>query len=69
MCYDLRELKLHMQRKTAWSNRALVGCRVSVLLDNRDWQVAHKDSAGRRSAFSNTKSPASLWGGESSTRS
>ena len=27
-----------MQRKTAWSNKSLVGCRVSVLLDNRDWQ-------------------------------
>ena len=27
-----------MQRKTAWSNRSLVGCQVSVLLDNRDWQ-------------------------------
>ena len=26
-----------MQRKTAWSNRSLVGCHVSVLLDSRDW--------------------------------
>jgi len=33
-----RELKFHMQRKTAWSNRSLVGCHVSVLLDSRDWQ-------------------------------
>lgn len=34
---DLRELQLHMKRKTAWSNTSLVGCRVSVLLDNREW--------------------------------
>ena len=38
VCDDPRELQFHMQRKTAWSNRSLVGCHVSVLLDNRDWQ-------------------------------
>lgn len=40
VCADLRDLRFHIQRKTAWSNRSLIGCRVSVLLDNRDWQVS-----------------------------
>lgn len=31
------ELQLHMARKTAWSNQGLVGCRVSCLVDNREW--------------------------------
>ena len=30
--------QLHMRRKTAWSNQSLIGCRVSCLLDNREWQ-------------------------------
>ena len=34
---SLRELQLHMVRKTAWSNQGLVGCRVSCLVDNREW--------------------------------
>lgn len=35
---DVHELQLHMRRKTAWSNQSLIGCRVSCLLDNREWQ-------------------------------
>ena len=31
------ELQMHMARKTAWSNQGLVGCRVSCLVDNREW--------------------------------
>lgn len=31
------ELQLHMIRKTAWSNQGLIGCRVSCLVDNREW--------------------------------
>lgn len=35
---DLSELQLHLKRKTAWSNKSLVGCRISCLVDNREWQ-------------------------------
>lgn len=34
---SVRELRLHMVRKTAWSNQGLIGCRVSCLVDNREW--------------------------------
>lgn len=34
---SVKELQLHMVRKTAWSNQGLVGCRVSCLVDNREW--------------------------------
>uniref|UniRef100_A0A7S3NGR3 DOT1 domain-containing protein n=1 Tax=Aureoumbra lagunensis TaxID=44058 RepID=A0A7S3NGR3_9STRA len=34
---DLDQLQRHLKAKTAWSNRNLVGCRVSVLLENREW--------------------------------
>lgn len=44
LCYEcgldfrsVKELQLHMVRKTAWSNQGLVGCRVSCLVDNREW--------------------------------
>ena len=33
----LSDLQLHLKRKTAWSNESLVGCRVSCLLDHREW--------------------------------
>jgi hypothetical protein len=33
----LSDLQLHLQRKTAWSNTGLVGCRISCLLDSREW--------------------------------
>lgn len=34
---SVSELQLHMVRKTAWSNQGLIGCRVSCLVDNREW--------------------------------
>jgi len=34
---DLESLQKHLKSKTAWSNSSLVGCRVSVLLENREW--------------------------------
>lgn len=34
---DLEGLRRHLRAKTAWSNAGLVGCRVSVLLENREW--------------------------------
>lgn len=34
---ELEELQLHLKRKTAWSNKSLVGCRISCLVDNREW--------------------------------
>mmetsp|Transcript_27726 Transcript_27726/g.85707 ORF Transcript_27726/g.85707 Transcript_27726/m.85707 type:complete len:377 (+) Transcript_27726:232-1362(+) len=34
---DVDELQKHLKSKTAWSNTSLVGCRVSVLLENREW--------------------------------
>lgn len=34
---SVKELQLHMIRKTAWSNQGLIGCRVSCLVDNREW--------------------------------
>lgn len=29
--------KLHLKRKTAWSNASLVGCRISCLVDYKEW--------------------------------
>ena len=31
------DLQLHLQRKTAWSNQSLVGCRISCLVDYKEW--------------------------------
>jgi hypothetical protein len=28
---------LHLKRKTAWSNFSLIGCRISCLIDHREW--------------------------------
>lgn len=36
-CSSLVELRDHLVRKTAWSNSSLVGCRISCLLDNKEW--------------------------------
>ena len=33
----LTDLQLHLQRKTAWSNTSLVGCRVNCLIDHKEW--------------------------------
>jgi len=53
---DLGELRLHLQSKTAWSYLSLVGCRVSCLVDNREWQeglvVEYLEATGKhRVAF------------------
>ena len=29
--------QLHLQRKTAWSNTSLIGCRISCLIDSKEW--------------------------------
>eukprot|EP01035_Chromulina_nebulosa_P017950 gene17950-23577_t len=34
---DLNDLLLHLKRKTAWSNSSLVGCRISCLVDYKEW--------------------------------
>ena len=34
---SLQELQLHLKRKTAWSNISLVGCRISCLIDSKEW--------------------------------
>ena len=34
---SLVELRDHLIRKTSWSNNSLVGCRISCLLDNKEW--------------------------------
>lgn len=33
----LHELQVHLKRKTAWSNSSLIGCRISCLIDNKEW--------------------------------
>lgn len=60
LCYEcgldfrsVKELQLHMVRKTAWSNQGLIGCRVSCLVDNREWheglvtQVSERETKKR----------------------
>jgi len=34
---SLQELQLHLKRKTAWSNISLLGCRISCLVDSKEW--------------------------------
>lgn len=46
---SVRELQVHMVRKTAWSNQGLIGCRVSCLVDNREWHEGLVTQVGRRS--------------------
>jgi hypothetical protein len=48
------ELQLHMVRKTAWSNAGLIGCRVSCLIDSREWQEAIVVAFQRCSSSSNS---------------
>lgn len=38
---SLQELQVHLQRKTAWSNASLVRCKISCLVDNKEWHEAH----------------------------
>jgi hypothetical protein len=33
----LPDLQLHLKRKTAWSHASLVGCRISCLVDYKEW--------------------------------
>ena len=37
---SLQALQVHLQRKTAWSNNSLVGCRISCLVDYKEWHEA-----------------------------
>lgn len=34
---NIQDLQLHLKRKTAWSDLSLVGCRISCLIDNKEW--------------------------------
>lgn len=46
----LVKLQYHLQRKTAWSNASLVGCRVSCLVDNKEWHeglITHFHRSGK----------------------
>lgn len=42
--------QLHLQRKTAWSNKSLIGCRISCLVDFKEWhegQVTQYHRSGK----------------------
>jgi hypothetical protein len=42
--------QLHLQRKTAWSNQSLLGCRISCLIDSKEWHegiVTHFHRSGK----------------------
>ena len=44
--------QIHLQRKTAWSNKSLLGCRISCLIDNKEWHegvVTHFHRSGKHS--------------------
>jgi hypothetical protein len=32
---------LHIKRKSAWSNASLIGCRISCLVDSKEWHEGH----------------------------
>jgi hypothetical protein len=55
----MSELQLHMVRKTAWSNAGLIGCRVSCLIDSREWQEAIVVAFQRCSSSSSSSSSSS----------
>ena len=38
---SLKELQLHLERKTAWSNKSLVGCRICCLVDHKEWHEGY----------------------------
>jgi len=49
---SLTELRYHLLKKTAWSNTSLVGCRISCLLDNKEWhegEVTQYHKSGKHS--------------------
>lgn len=35
--YEPHYQQVHLQRKTAWSNVSLVGCRINCLVDLKEW--------------------------------
>ena len=35
--YDINLLQYHLKKKSAWSNSSLVGCRISCLVDYKEW--------------------------------
>jgi len=52
LCSSLPELQLHLKKKTAWSNTSLLGCRISCLVDNKEWHegiVTHYHKTGKHS--------------------
>lgn len=38
---SIEDLQLHLKRKTAWSNQSLVGCRISCLVDYKEWHEGY----------------------------
>ena len=49
---SLTELRYHLLKKTAWSNSSLVGCRISCLLDSKEWhegEVTQFHKSGKHS--------------------
>ena len=38
---SLADLQFHLRLKTAWSNKSLVGCRISCLLDFKEWHEGY----------------------------
>lgn len=47
---SLAELRYHLQKKTAWSNESLVGCRISCLVDSKEWHeglITHFHKSGK----------------------
>ena len=38
---SVEDLQLHLKRKTAWSNQSLVGCRISCLVDYKEWHEGY----------------------------
>lgn len=58
LCYEcglafhsVKELQLHMVRKTAWSNQGLIGSRVSCLVDNREWHEGLVTQVGKQTTY------------------
>ena len=45
---NLPDLQLHLKRKTAWSDMSLVGCRISCLVDSKEWHEGFVRSLSRQ---------------------
>ena len=50
----LEELQLHLERKTAWSNKSLVGCKISCLVDHKEWHEGCVTQFHKSGQFSTT---------------